>query len=234
MMKSQSISVLLIPGFMLDETLWHDFITHLPDHWVIHYGQITTGKTIAQIAHDIMASYPYIDIIIGFSLGGYIARQIAADYPDKIKGLTLIASSLREDTKNQQQAKTQMIEFYTSHPFKQLSRQTIIRSLHPYHRNDSALITRIQTMSTHLGYEALVSQSNLVRSVVPVDSISCPTLIIGSPQDELRSLEELTEIKERIPHSKLHMVENSGHMIPLEQPQELAKIIITWSNTLSP
>ncbi|MCS5855868.1 alpha/beta hydrolase [Klebsiella pneumoniae subsp. pneumoniae] len=31
-------------------------------------------------------------------MGGYIARQLAAEFPERVESLVLIASSLREDT----------------------------------------------------------------------------------------------------------------------------------------
>lgn len=230
-MPIDEASVVLIPGFMLDETLWKAFVQYLPEHWEIHYGNISSGKTISQIANNIIESHSQPLVIIGFSLGGYIARQIAADYPERVKGLILIASSLREDTESQRSAKKQMVEFYTPQTFKRLSTQTIVRSLHPRNRNNSALISLIQSMSTNLGYKVLVSQSELIRSDIPSCQIQCPTLVVASSHDSLRSVEESIEVKESIKNAALRMVDRSGHMIPLEQPEELAKIVTSWANS---
>lgn len=230
-MTIKTVTAVLIPGFMLDETLWQAFVPYIPEHWDIHYASISSGKTISQIASDIIESHTRPLVIIGFSLGGYIARQIAADYPERVKGLILIASSLRNDTENQRKAKKQMLEIYSPQTFKHLSTQTIVRSLHPKNRNNYALISHIQNMSSNLGYKILTSQSELVRSDVPSHQIQSPTLVIGSTQDTLRSVEESFEIKENIKNADMSLVDQSGHMIPLEQPEELANIVISWVNS---
>lgn len=57
MMTIKSVPVVLIHGFMLDDSLWQSFIQYLPEHWDIHYGSISTGKTISQIASDIIEAH---------------------------------------------------------------------------------------------------------------------------------------------------------------------------------
>ncbi|XSC47542.1 alpha/beta fold hydrolase [Bradyrhizobium sp. RDT10] len=46
--------------------------------------------------------------------------------------------------------------------------------------------------------------------------------------DELRSLDEANELHAGIRHSTLATVPASGHMIPMEQPAALAKVVRSW------
>lgn len=86
-------AIVLIPGYMLDETLWCEFEKYLPPEIVIYHAPIAGGKTIRDITQHIIALLPEKFTVIGFSLGGYIARQLAADFPDRIESLVLVASS---------------------------------------------------------------------------------------------------------------------------------------------
>ena len=221
-------SVVLIPGFMLDETLWDEFKRYLPGDWTVFDAVVSGDGTIKAIARHIAESAPQRFVLIGFSLGGYIARQLAADYPERVSALVVVASSLREDTAEQAQSKNQTLQALSQTTFRGLSTGSISRSLHPSRASDTTLIARIQQMGQRLGYDAFALQSALRRADIPADSIACPTLVVASTHDRLRSLEEANQLVSTIPNASLRLFDGSGHMIPLEQPQELAETILGW------
>ncbi|GAA3945657.1 alpha/beta hydrolase [Allohahella marinimesophila] len=227
-MNVPSCSVVLIPGFMLDETLWDEFSQHLPENWRLVHAPLTGGTTIPEIARQIATISPDRFVLIGFSLGGYIARQLAADFPDQVMALVLIASSLREDTDQQAKVKAQAVQASSETSFRGLSNTAIATSLHPSRSSDKAVISRIKTMGQRLGYEALALQSSFSRAGVPTDLIRCPTLVVASSGDAMRTLEEADELVEAIPGALLQLINDSGHMIPLEQPRKLAQLILAW------
>jgi len=61
-----------------------------------------------------------------------------------------------------------------------------------------------------------------------LDAIACPTLIIAARADNLRSVQESEELHAGIAGSEMVVVETTGHMIPMESPQELLAIIAPW------
>jgi pimeloyl-ACP methyl ester carboxylesterase len=71
-------------------------------------------------------------------------------------------------------------------------------------------------------------QSVLRRADVPTDTIHCPTLVVASTHDAMRSLEEANELVRAIPDASLQLFDGSGHMIPLEQPQKLVATVVSW------
>jgi len=227
-MKDSSRSVALIPGFMLDETLWGDFTEHLPEEWTVYHSPLGDGNSIREIAAHLAAHLPQRFVLIGFSLGGYVARQLAADYPERVQALIIVASSLREDTEQQMQSKQHALQAMSPSTFKGLSHGSIAKSLSPNNSSDKTLISQIRNMGQRLGYEAMVTQSALQRADVPTETISCPTLIVASTNDALRSLDEANELVENIPNASLEVFDQSGHMIPMEQPHELAETILRW------
>jgi pimeloyl-ACP methyl ester carboxylesterase len=221
-------SIVLIPGYMLDETLWDKFRENLTEEWSVFNASLSGGKTIREIAHALADHLPPKFVLVGFSLGGYIARQLAADFPHRVDALVIIASSLREDTEQQMESKQQAIQALSASTFKGLSRISIAKSLHPRNALDTKLISDIKQMGCRLGYQAFVDQSSLRRTDVPAATIRCPTLVIASANDGLRSMEEASELVAAIPNASLQIFDGSGHMIPFEQPEELAQTIIEW------
>ena len=55
---------------------------------------------------------------------------------------------------------------------------------------------------------------------------------LASTYDALRSIEEANELVRAIPGASLQLFDDSGHMIPLEQPRELAAAVVSWLDTL--
>ena len=64
-MQQEKVSVVLIPGFMLDESLWDDVVAALPSTWHIVRASLTQGNNIAEIAQYIAQQVPVNFILIG-------------------------------------------------------------------------------------------------------------------------------------------------------------------------
>jgi pimeloyl-ACP methyl ester carboxylesterase len=56
--------------------------------------------------------------------------------------------------------------------------------------------------------------------------------VIAAAQDQLRSAEESAELAAAIPGARLSTIDNSGHLIPIEQPDVLAATIRDWLASL--
>ncbi|EBU9230703.1 alpha/beta hydrolase [Salmonella enterica subsp. enterica serovar Ndolo] len=221
-------TIVLIPGYMLNEMLWREFETYLPANCIVHHASVTGGRNLHDIAQHMSTCLPDKFTLIGFSLGGYIARQFAADFPDRVESLVLIASSLREDTPSEVESKRQSVQSLSPATFKGLSSHAIARSLHPLNASDRDMISTIQQMGRCLGFEAFITQSTLIRQGIPSATIGCPTLVIASEDDAIRSMQEAEELVDAIPDASLRAIKDCGHMIPLEQPEALAITITEW------
>ncbi|NYF30679.1 alpha/beta fold hydrolase [Sphingopyxis sp. JAI108] len=209
------MQILLVPGFMLDAEMWSDVRPALARFG--HLVDVDTARdiSIGAMAERATGSLTGPAIVIGFSMGGYVAREITYRAPDRIRGLALVATSSRSNT-------PQPATPVGRTGFRELSRSAVVRSLHPDHRSDE-LIARVQRMSSRLGGEVFERQSRLRRDddTERLREIACPTLVVAAAQDELRSIEESRTLHDQIPGSAMTIIEQSGHLIPLEQPARL-------------
>ncbi|CAN7488469.1 alpha/beta hydrolase [Pseudoduganella sp. LjRoot289] len=217
--------MVLVPGYMLDETLWDDVLPLLPAVPVVH-GSLREGGTVEDMARHILAACPPRFVLAGFSMGGYIAREMARLAPARVQSLVLISTSSRPDTAQQREQRAKAALNTPVGPFRGLSRGAIVTSLHPGHASKEALIARVRAMGSGLGREVFIRQSLLERGdTARLGEIACPTLVIAAAQDQMRSRAEAEELREGIPGATLAVVEDSGHLIPLEQPAALAALI---------
>jgi len=237
------MALLLVPGFMADETLWNDMTAALARFGPIQHADLRHDTSVEAMARRALASAPSSSpssfMLIGFSMGGYVARDIARlapEYGKQVAALVLVATSTRPDTPSMRQRKGAVGHAAASIAFSGLSRTAVATSLHPKDKHNEALIERVRAMGMRLGGEVFRRQSVLDRpgDIERLGEIRCPTLVIAADQDQLRSLEEAQELQAGIPDASLVVIEETGHMIPIEAPERLLDVIVPWLDTVAP
>lgn len=222
-----AMDILLIPGFMLDRELWSELRPRLAAQGRVIDADTTQDRSIDAIADRAIATLSGPTMVVGFSMGGYVARSIAYRAPEKVERLVLIATSSRSDFPAQQAP--------PPIAFRRLSRAAVAGSLHPAHRTD-ALIAHVQAMSERLGNVVYQRQRLIEREddTARLAQIRCPTLVIAAAQDELRTLTESQVLRDGIAGARLLVIEDSGHLIPLEQPDALAAALLAFVSSADP
>jgi len=224
------MTILLVPGYMADETLWDDLREPLAPFAPLVHADLRHDASLAAMAARALRDAPPSFILVGFSMGGYVAREIVRQAPGRVEALVLIATSTRPDTDAVKQGKRAVARSAPSVSFAGLSRTAIASSLQPSRADDESLIERVRQMGVRLGPEAFRHQSMVERpgDLHLLDAIRCPTLIIAAGHDRLRSLKESQELHAGIAGSQFAVIEDSGHMIPIEAPQALGDVLAPW------
>jgi pimeloyl-ACP methyl ester carboxylesterase len=85
-------------------------------------------------------------------------------------------------------------------------------------------------MQRRLGAEVRKRQAALVRrdGYADLERIACPSLVVACRQDRLRSFAETERMAQHLPHCSFSVLEECGHMAPLEKPRELAALLTDW------
>jgi pimeloyl-ACP methyl ester carboxylesterase len=228
------MDILLIPGFMLDFDLWRDVLPNLAPFGDAHHADLSQDSTLEDMARRALLSAPPVFVVAGFSMGGYVAREIIRQAPHRVIGLILIATSARGDSDVQSRRKTAVASQDESTSFRKMSGSAVASSLHPANADRPDLISRVQNMGIRLGGGVFRRQSLMSRhdGIGQLAAIRCPTLIIAGAGDTLRSAEETLELHLGILESEYAVIQGAGHMVPLEAPEQLGKLISTWIGTV--
>ena len=92
------MTLLLIPGFMADATLWNAMTDDLAPFGPLVATDLSQGEDIETMAAALLSDAPERFVAVGFSMGGYVARELARIAPERVTALILIATSARGDT----------------------------------------------------------------------------------------------------------------------------------------
>ena len=220
-------TLVLLPGFMCDNDLWRDMVPDLGRLGQLHYGDVYHDDTLEGMARRVLAETPERFVLVGFSMGGFVARVLALMAPERVAGVAFVASSAREYTPAERQRRLQ-----GNLPGDRPKRANpgVALGLHPDRERDPVLLARLRDMQRRLGPEVRAHQSALIRKdgYADLERIACPALVVACRQDRLRKLEETERMARSLPHARFEVLQDCGHMTPLEKPHELAALLRDW------
>lgn len=226
-------NLVLLPGFMCDSDLWRDVAPDLGKLGPLHYGNVYRDDTLEGMAERVLSEAPERFVLIGFSMGGFVARVLALMAPGRVTGVAFVASSAREYSEAERARRLQ-----GALPGDRPKRASpgVAVGLHPDRERDPVLLERLRDMQRRLGPEVRARQSALIRKdgYADLERIACPSLVVACRQDRLRSFGETERMAKHLPHARFEIIEDCGHMAPLEKPHELAALLAGWIETAVP
>jgi 3-oxoadipate enol-lactonase len=161
--------------------------------------------------------------LIGLSMGGRIARNVALRAPERVQSLVLISTNPGFDAMSPDSVKRFITERRNATP------QTLRRLLgsKPNHAAYQELldsVSRIHEVSYQKTLEASVAQDR----AAPIEQIRVPTLVVAGEEDTVYPPELAREMAKRIPGAELLMFERTGHLANLEQPERFNKAVLDF------
>jgi pimeloyl-ACP methyl ester carboxylesterase len=223
--------LVLLPGLLCDADLWRDQIGGLSDLADCHVADLTRGETLSELAQTVLAEAAPSFALAGFSLGGYVAQEIARQAPDRIERLAFIDTSIRPDSLERAAARRSLIAAARlPGQFKGITDRMLPTYVHPSRLSDRDLIGRIRAMNERLGRDVFIRQNALDRpdGEAALRSLDCPVLIICGEQDALTPLSDHQDMAAMIPQAHLVIVKESGHMTPMERPRAVTEALRQW------
>jgi pimeloyl-ACP methyl ester carboxylesterase len=221
--------LVLLPGFMCDQDLWTDMAADLEVLGPLHYGNVYQDDTLEGMARRVLDTGPERFVLVGFSMGGFVARVLTLMAPERVSGVAFVASSARGYS-DEETARRKAGYRPGDRPPRAAGAVSTALGLHPDREKDPVLLDRLRGMQRRLGPEVRRRQAALVRrdGYADLERIACPALVIACRQDRLRSFAETERMAAHLPHARFEVIEDCGHMAPLERPHELCGLLAEW------
>ncbi|MBX0330785.1 alpha/beta hydrolase [Oscillochloris sp. ZM17-4] len=214
-------------------------IPHVPPSRRLWSDQI--AELIADVCHGPA-------IIVGHSMGGMVAAQVAHDYPQLVRGLVLVDSTGLTDPQNQpSELENFFYRFMSSPGVGELLASVVANELgarqgllSSYYRKDRVTRELIEQFSAPLrrwgGREAYLTVSRAFPELsldFEKGEVTVPTLLIWGEHDQSVP-PTLAGYFQRtlLPQATIAIIPNSGHCPFDETPQEFCDILLPWLDTL--
>ena len=184
------------------------------------------------MADATLAASPPTFALVGFSMGGYVAFEILRRAAERVERLALMDTQATPDSAESTKRRRALLEQTKIGRFHGVQRTLLPQLLHRRHINDAAITQPIFDMAQEIGADGFVREQRAI--IDRADSrhmlveIDIPTVVIVGRQDQVTPLPRSQEMAADIADSRLVVLEECGHMSPLEKPAEVTAALRRW------
>jgi len=226
------LELVLLPGLLCDERLWAEQIESLGDIAHATVARLDTAETMEAMATSVLNQAPSgAFMLAGMSMGGYVAFEIMRQQPQRVLGLALISTSARPDMPETIEARRAQMRL-SGHDLGIVIDQMLPKLVHASRLNDTETAGVMRSMAETLGADVFKRQQEAIigraDSRPTLHEINCPTLVVCGQDDQTTPPEVHAEIAQAIPSAHLAIIENCGHLAPLEQPEQVTRELRSW------
>ena len=232
-------AVVLLHGFAEDGSTWDNLLAPLSARCRLIIPNLPAASSIEDLATAVKALLDHLGIdkciMIGHSMGGYIALAFAEKYPDRLTALGLFHSTAYPDSEEKKAIRRKSIDFIRKNGADLFIRQSTPglfgQYTHQHHPQlIDAMIDRYATFSPDTliaWYQAMITRPD--RTAV-LREFHGPILFIIGEEDTIIPLHGALEQSHLPAVSHIHLVKNTGHEGMHESPGPCNDILQDFIN----
>jgi 3-oxoadipate enol-lactonase len=169
--------------------------------------------------------------LVGLSAGALLALRFTVDDPTRVASLVSIAGAVNVD--NHTRAITdRWVETYQKEGLDAYVLRLAKDLYYPdWIEAHLEYVDRLRSQSAELEYGSVVRWREAIRQFDlrgRVGKIRVPTLIVHAMDDQVMDVAHARLLRQSIPGAELRLLAQTGHMVPIERPEETATTIRDW------
>jgi len=244
--RGAGVPLLLLPGMAAHAGYWPEqFLAALePELAPVLLDHRGTGRsardrapfTIADLAGDALAVLDALGVpraaVLGFSLGGMVAQELALLAPDRVSHLVLLGTSAGGEGAHgvQADALDPLLDAMRAHDGERAIRAGWDANVGPALRGDGAAFRRWVRTATALPFPMATLRSQRAAAAAHdasgrLGALAVPTLVVHGTEDRLVPPADGRRLAELVPGARLELVEGAGHLVFWEAPERVAGLV---------
>lgn len=230
-------TLMLLPGLMCDYSVWESQIADLNNAWDCLVVDYEDDDNLVNMARRVLDEGPESFAMAGHSMGGRVALEVMRLAPERVQRLALLdtgyaALAMGEAGDREVAGRMGRVRTAYEQGVAAMARDWITGMVHPNRLNDMDLVENIIAMferKTPAIFEAQIKALIERPDATPVlADINCPTTFMVGRQDAWSTPEQHQAMSNQVRHSRLEIIEDSGHMSTMEQPQGMTDALRRW------
>lgn len=142
--------------------------------------------------------------------------------------MALVGTNARADSDEQRKVRSDLVKLAGVGKFKGVTPRLLPNLIHPSRLEDPSVAGVVTEMAERVGQEAFTRQQEAIMARKDGRGDLEATLIMTGQQDVLCPPKVQDEMAERLPNAKLVLVEDCGHLAPLERPEATTAVFRYW------
>jgi pimeloyl-ACP methyl ester carboxylesterase len=246
----EGLPVIMIHGGFINHRMWDEqFEVVARDFRAVRYdvrghGLSVSDSVVFNDRADLAKLMDHLSIekavLMGFSMGGYVATDFALEYPDRVLGLVLAAPGLNGyafDSPECGKYIAELMEVISDFDKRTdcFARYWLVGPRREPSEVDAALRTRVKDM--------LLSSTNrweiapLENRLFPVAAgrlaeIEVPTLVLVGSIDMPDIHEIVDKMEKEIPGARRVTIDGAAHMLNMEKPEEFNRAVLEFIGSI--
>lgn len=164
--------------------------------------------------------------LVGNSFGGAVALRTALAYPERVSRLVLVGSGLpawdfTEDMRNYWAAEGQAVAANDLDAATEINLEFWVKAEH----RDEVRPQQRRALELQTAHE---EPELLWPDTPPLSSLLVPTLVVVGADDKPDFLAIAEHLAGEIPDADLAVVAGAGHLVGLDQPEELTALLLEF------
>ena len=162
-------------------------------------------------------------VLVGHSMGGKVAQLVASRRSVGLAGLLLVAPSPPVPMAVPLEQRMQMIEAYGARQSVEFLIEHVLTAAQVSEKHREMIIQ--DTLKGAPQAKRAWPEAGMIEDISGfVGNINVPTLVLAGEKDQVERVEILKqELVPRIPGAQLRIISRTGHLSPLEVPDEIAR-----------
>ena len=226
-------TIVLIPGYMSDKNMWLNQLDILKKKYEVIIPKLDSGNSIEEFKKNTLNLLPERFSAIGFSMGGFVALNLAIEEPERVEELILVGTNARSVSKDRKLLlKKSLSELNNENFVSKFSSSSFYSYFAEHNKTNYEYLNLIKEMVKNLGLDCLKKQTQAILErpllVHLLSKIKSRCLIISGDLDNLSTKEMNEELSNNIINSELCYIKNSGHFVMIEEEKNFNEIILNW------
>lgn len=202
-------------------------------------GEVDLKDGVADLAGEVVALLDHLNIrkahVLGTSLGGFVAQELALKRPDIVDRLVLVCTSYggRAPESMSPQALAAMFGWGSLTPETAVRRGLEAATSDAYRARrpeefDEIVHARLADSSSLATYSRQALAGARFDALGDVEDIFAPTLVIHGDEDRYVPLANAKALAEALPEARLEVIEEAGHLVFIEKFAQVNQKIIAF------
>jgi pimeloyl-ACP methyl ester carboxylesterase len=232
----QDEPLLVLPGLMSDSrTFRAQFAAFDQAIPAVDYG---LADSLAEMAGLVLATAPARFALLGHSTGARVALEIVRRAPACVTRLALVSTGVRLPKPGEAPKRHALRDLGRAQGMVALVDAWLPPMVAPLRRDDASFLAPLREMCIQAGLPRFEAQITALLTRPEVESLlaqlTCPVLVAVGSEDRWSPSEQHAAIAALIPQAHFVMVEEAGHMLPVEAPGPLNRAIAAWLRQPAP
>ncbi|WP_404713091.1 alpha/beta fold hydrolase [Sphingomonas sp. MMS24-J13] len=229
---TEKTPLVLAAGLLCDAILWQpiaDLLSDIADVTIVDFIGL---DSIGAMADKLLTIAPPRFALAGHSMGARVALEAWARGPERIERLALLDTGTHKLRQGEPEKRAVLTDLAFREGIAAAGKEWLPPMMGKQGLADQTLMARLEEMISHSTPETFARQIKALverpDAEAALATVTVPTLLLSATEDQWSPPAQHEEMLTMVPHAKLVIVQNAGHMAPIEQPEAVAAAMREW------